>query len=178
MDKLDIDTLRLSIQQNYLLISYAGSIAFFIMMLSGQVSNMFLNMLFVVGLLYDTIPVIANKNTKLPATEPVYLLKCWVTLCSMILAEYMFCSIINVGFLNIFLNVSKLILFTALYSSVPILYDLYISKFYDKLGSVSLELINNFTIVIPKDSEVTTSQYDLIHIVRSFFYPSITKKID
>ncbi len=177
MNKLDLDTVRLSLQQNYLLISYMASISFFIMMLAGQVSNMFLNMLFVVGLLYDTIPVIANKNIN-PDINSIYLLKCWVTLCSMILAEYMFCSIINVAFLNIFLNVAKLILFTTLYSSIPIIYDVYISKFYDKLGVFGLDLINNITLVTPKDIEVAPSQYDLIYIAKTFFYPSLAKKLD
>ena len=94
-----LEILKLSVQQNYALITGSFSGLFLFLLITGYLPNMFLNMLFVVVLLCDTM------SANVIDVGADHLLKSWTILGSVIVFDYIICVIFNSTVINVLLNV-------------------------------------------------------------------------
>jgi len=177
MDAADIlEILKLSFQQNYELITGSFSGLFLFLLFTGYLSNMLLNMLFLVGFVKDTISVIEDKENG----DRVKSLKNWVVLGSVMVVEYINLALLNHTVINIILNLLKLVAFTACYSKLPLVYDInvsYVSKLFDKVSVfVNENIVKNIrTKSIKVDNN---KKYDLLNYLKSFIWTQTEKKND
>ena len=114
-----LEIIKLSVQQNYALNTGSLLGLFLFLLITGYLPNMFLNMLFVVVLLCDTM------SANVIDVGADHLLKSWTILGSVIVFDYIICVIFNSTVINVLLNVLKLIAFTSLYKHLPMIYDVY-----------------------------------------------------
>ena len=127
-----MDNLKLAIQQNKYLIHLISVATFGVLLLSGVITNMILNVLIVCYyLINDTIKLL-KQDTK-DYGESISLLKHWLTLLMMMFLEYIFISICNVTLINVMINVLKVIAMMFLYNTFNLLYDLYIEPVFDTM---------------------------------------------
>jgi len=168
-----LEILKLSVQQNYALITGSFSGLFLFLLITGYLPNMLLNMLFVVGLLCDTIPTIAKKDE----FDPVVLLKSWTILGTIIVLDYVISTIFDSTMVNVLLNVLKLVAFTTLYKYLPMIYDVYFAVFADKVSVfVNENIVKNIrTKSIKVDNN---KKYDLLNYLKSFIWTQTEKKND
>ena len=117
-----LEIIKLSVQQNYALNTGSLLGLFLFLLITGYLPNMFLNMLFVVVLLCDTM------SANVIDVGADHLLKSWTILGSVIVFDYIICVIFNSTVINVLLNVLKLIAFTSLYKHLPMIYDVYFPK--------------------------------------------------
>lgn len=117
-----LEIIKLSVQQNYALNTGSLLGLFLFLLITGYLPNMFLNMLFVVVLLCDTM------SANVIDVGADHLLKSWTILGSVIVFDYIICVIFNSTVINVLLNVLKLIAFTSLYKHLLMIYDVYFPK--------------------------------------------------
>lgn len=168
--------LKLTIQQNYTLIIGALTGMFLSLLVTGYLPNMFLNILFIIGLLGDTILAISNhQSAKVLDIEPILLLKSWTILGSVIVADYVICTIFNSTIINILLNMLKLIAFTTLYKYLAMIYDVYFAVFADKIIIfINENIVNNDRAKSLNDNK----KYNLLNYMKSFIWTPNYKKDD
>lgn len=152
------DFMRAFINQNEYLINLLQMSLFLIALFTGIMTNGFLNVLIVGTLIYETF-----KKNKSHSFDSVASLKTWVIFETIFVMEYIFISFVDITFINISLNILKLI-FVSTIQPEPLcqLYDIYFEKIFDKLESIIVPCVDVKTI----DKNINRN-YDIVYHVKN-----------
>ena len=161
-----MDTTIKILQQNRKLIIYAALTVSGIFLVSGYITNEFVNLFLAILASYDSTAAIFRKKT-LP--ELTHMLKCWVTLTWFVAFEYLFRStIINATSLNVLFNIVKIVIMSMFNFSLATFYDLYIEKLYPVIESFCHEAFIVSTV---------NREYDAVFIITQFEYLQFLNKL-
>jgi hypothetical protein len=144
------------IKQNKTLLSCLWAISIILLLCTGIMTNMFLSMVILIEITYATFKQLKlNNNNNLKTISKV-----WVSVCFVIISEYVFMSIVNIWFLHIILNILKLIVCQ---NSMILseLYDVYLVRWIEKC-----EL---FLISITNDDVENESNYDVLNKISTIW---------
>ena len=149
------ETLQSIVQQNKQLIQITSMASFIILLLTGTITNTFLNMVYMMWLAKTSVDILnATKDF------PQIMLHKWIVFAMITSTEYIFLSICNVLIINVVLNIVKIGLAITMSSSVSLIYDIYIEKWYDQLFT----LINNMQKI--DEVKPIDNKYDAIKYIK------------
>jgi len=156
-----METLQLVIKQNQYLLMNLSTAIFIVLLTSGTLSNMAINIALMMALGYDTMRRLKVETTPDNIQSLVDLLKTWVVLCTIMGGEYVIVTVFNVLMVNVFLNIVKLVVSWLMYPTISMFYDLYIEKWFDK----GVEIYENINNVGTKD---INQNYNMLNYIKSF----------
>jgi hypothetical protein len=152
------DFLRVFLNQNEYLINLLQMSLFLIALFTGVMTNEFLNVLIIGAVIYETF-----KKNKSHSFDSIASLKTFMIFETIFIVEYIFISLVNITFINVSLNIIKLI-FVSTIQPEPLcqLYDIYFEKAFDKLESLVMPCVD-----VKNISKNIDRNYDIVYHVKN-----------
>lgn len=152
------DFLKTFTNQNEYLINILQMSLFLIALFTGTMTNYFLNVLIMGAVIYETF-----KKNKSHSFDSVASLKTFMIFETIFIVEYIFISLVNITFINVSLNILKL-MFVSTIKPEPLcdLYDIYFEKAFDKLESWVVPCVD-----VKNISKNVDRNYDIVYHVKN-----------